>query len=82
VRLRCAEPFAASNRPSGSQHELWFLEMSPYHLLHYDAFPEYLFHHNIGRLAYDTLRFGRLTLPCHGQNIEGSGASGISQQPS
>lgn len=49
----------------GPQHEPWFLEMSPYHPAHYGAFPEYLFHHEKGRVADDGLRFHapELSLP-------------------
>jgi hypothetical protein len=34
----------------GKRYDPWFLEMSPYHPLHYGAFPEYLFHHEKGRV--------------------------------
>ncbi len=49
----------------GQQRDPWFLEMSPYHPLHYGAFPEYLFHHADGRLTDDSLRFQapQLSLP-------------------
>lgn len=49
----------------GNRHDPWFLEMSPYHPLHYGAFPQYLFHHEKGRLADDSLRFQapHLSLP-------------------
>lgn len=41
----------------GRQHDPWFLEMSPYHPIHYGAFPEYLFQHESGRVKDDNLRF-------------------------
>lgn len=49
----------------GQRHEPWFLEMSPYHPAHYGAFPEYLFHHEKGRVADDNLKFHapELSLP-------------------
>lgn len=39
----------------GKQHDPWFLEMSPYHPLHYGAFPEYLFQHDKGRVEDSAL---------------------------
>src|SRR6185503_5398556 len=49
----------------GQQHEPWFLEMSPYHPQHYGAFPEFLFHHEKGRVTDNSLRFQapHLSLP-------------------
>lgn len=49
----------------GRHRDPWFLEMSPYHPLHYGAFPEFLFHHAKGRLTDEALRFQapQLTLP-------------------
>lgn len=49
----------------GARHDPWFLEMSPYHPLHYGAFPEYLFHHEKGRVTDESLRFQapHLSLP-------------------
>jgi hypothetical protein len=49
----------------GQRHEPWFLEMSPYHPQHYGAFPEFLFHHEKGRVTDDGLRFQapHLSLP-------------------
>ena len=41
----------------GERRDPWFVKMSPYHPLHYGAFPEYLFHHARGRLAEKSLRF-------------------------
>lgn len=41
----------------GKKHNPWILEMSPYHPLHYGAYPEYLFDHQKGRLADESLRF-------------------------
>lgn len=41
----------------GSRHDPWFLEMSPYHPQHYGAFPEFLFHHEKGRVTDEALRF-------------------------
>lgn len=41
----------------GRAGDPWFLEMSPYHPLHYGAFPEYLFHHASGFVKDDALRF-------------------------
>ncbi len=49
----------------GKQHDPWFLEMSPYHPAHYGAFPEYLFHHEQGKLVDSGLVFQapHLSLP-------------------
>ncbi len=49
----------------GKQHDPWFLEMSPYHPLHYGAYPEYLFHHEKGPLTDNNLLFKapHLSLP-------------------
>ena len=49
----------------GQRHEPWFLEMSPYHPQHYGAYPEFLFHHEKGRVTDDSLRFQapHLSLP-------------------
>lgn len=49
----------------GSQHDPWFLEMSPYHPKHYGAFPQYLFHHERGLEKDDALKFQapHLSLP-------------------
>jgi hypothetical protein len=49
----------------GSQHDPWFLEMSPYHPNHYGAYPQYLFHHERGFEKDDTLQFRapHLSLP-------------------
>lgn len=49
----------------GRKRDPWFLEMSPYHPLHYGAFPEFLFHHAKGRQTDDSLRFQapELSLP-------------------
>ncbi len=41
----------------GRQRDPWFLEMSPYHPLHYGAFPEFLFHHATGSVQDSSLRF-------------------------
>ncbi len=41
----------------GRQGDPWFLEMSPYHPLHYGAYPEYLFHHNKGAATDPNLLF-------------------------
>ncbi len=35
----------------GRHRDPWFLEMSPYHPIHYGAYPEYLFHHETGRVT-------------------------------
>ncbi|SVC90791.1 uncharacterized protein METZ01_LOCUS343645, partial [marine metagenome] len=34
----------------GKAHDPWLLEVSPYHPLHYGAYPEYLFHHATGKM--------------------------------
>lgn len=49
----------------GSQHDPWFLEMSPYHPEHYGAFPSYLFHHERGFEKDAALKFQapHLSLP-------------------
>jgi len=49
----------------GKIHDPWFLEMSPYHPLHYGAFPEYLFHHEKGAVQEPGLSFQapHLSLP-------------------
>ena len=49
----------------GKKFEPWFLEMSPYHPLHYGAYPQYLFHHAKGALEDDALVFKapHLSLP-------------------
>lgn len=49
----------------GQRHDPWFLEMSPYHPAHYGAFPEYLFHHEKGRVedAGLVFRSPELSLP-------------------
>jgi hypothetical protein len=49
----------------GSQHDPWFLEMSPYHPNHYGAYPQYLFHHERGIEKDETLQFRapHLSLP-------------------
>ena len=49
----------------GKAHDPWFLEMSPYHPLHYGAYPEYLFHHEKGPLRDEALVFQapHLSLP-------------------
>ena len=49
----------------GPQADPWFLEMSPYHPLHYGAYPEYLFHHEKGFLSEPNLKFQapHLSLP-------------------
>ena len=39
----------------GKHRDPWFLEMSPYHPLNYGAYPEYLFHHEKGRVEDGTL---------------------------
>lgn len=41
----------------GTRADPWFLEMSPYHPLHYGAYPQYLFHHETGLQTDDGLRF-------------------------
>jgi hypothetical protein len=49
----------------GRSHDPWFLEMSPYHPLHYGAYPEYLFHHATGAAQDGSLHFQapHLSLP-------------------
>ncbi len=49
----------------GSASDPWFLEMSPHHPQHYGAFPEFLFHHETGRVMENQLRFQapHLSLP-------------------
>ena len=49
----------------GSQHDPWFLEMSPYHPDHYGAFPKYLFHHERGFETDASMKFQapHLSLP-------------------
>jgi hypothetical protein len=49
----------------GRIHDPWFLEMSPYHPLHYGAYPDYLFHHATGAMRDDSLHFQapHLSLP-------------------
>jgi hypothetical protein len=49
----------------GSRHDPWFLEMSPYHPAHYGAFPDFLFHHEKGRVSDASLAFHppELSLP-------------------
>ena len=49
----------------GAAKDPWFLEMSPYHPQHYGAYPEYLFHHEKGRVRDESLRFQapQLSLP-------------------
>ena len=49
----------------GAAKDPWFLEMSPYHPQHYGAYPEYLFHHEKGRVRDDGLHFRtpQLSLP-------------------
>ena len=49
----------------GQRYDPWFLEVSPYHPLHYGAFPEYLFHHEKGRVSDENLSFHspELSLP-------------------
>ena len=41
----------------GHLRDPWFLEMSPYHPAHYGAYPEYLFHHEKGKLIDPSLSF-------------------------
>lgn len=55
----------------GSQHDPWFLEMSPYHPNHYGAYPQYLFHHERGFETDTTLKFQapHLSLP-HGLSLD------------
>jgi hypothetical protein len=49
----------------GRIHDPWFLEMSPYHPLHYGAYPQYLFHHATGAMQDASLQFQapHLSLP-------------------
>ena len=49
----------------GKARDPWFLEVSPYHPLHYGAYPEYLFHHATGKLDDSGLKFRapHLSLP-------------------
>ena len=49
----------------GRHRDPWFVEMSPYHPLHYGAFPEFLFHHAKGPQTDPGLRFmaPELSLP-------------------
>ncbi len=49
----------------GKQRDPWFLEMSPYHPSHYGAYPEYLFHHEAGRVEDSSLIYQapHLSLP-------------------
>jgi hypothetical protein len=49
----------------GHNHDPWFLEMSPYHPLHYGAYPDYLFHHATGGMHDPGLQFQapHLSLP-------------------
>ncbi len=49
----------------GSQHDPWFLEMSPYHPKHYGSYPKYLFHHETGLEKDASMRFQapHLSLP-------------------
>lgn len=49
----------------GKWRDPWFLEMSPYHPLHYGAYPEYLFHHEKGFVSDENLRYQapHLSLP-------------------
>jgi hypothetical protein len=49
----------------GKIHDPWFLEMSPYHPLHYGAYPDYLFHHATGAVQDSSLQFQapHLSLP-------------------
>ena len=49
----------------GKIHDPWFLEMSPYHPLHYGAYPDYLFHHETGPAQDAHLQFQapHLSLP-------------------
>lgn len=55
----------------GQRHEPWMLDLSPHHPAHYGAYPEYLFHHEKGRVTDDTLRFQapELSLP-EGMTLE------------
>ncbi|MEP6668585.1 MAG: DUF1501 domain-containing protein [Chthoniobacter sp.] len=49
----------------GRNRDPWFLEISPYHPLHYGAYPEYLFHHATGPMQDAHLQFQapHLSLP-------------------
>ena len=49
----------------GKARDPWFLEVSPYHPLHYGAYPEYLFHHATGKMDDSGLQFRapHLSLP-------------------
>ena len=49
----------------GKSRDPWFLEVSPYHPLHYGSYPDYLFHHATGAMKDANLNFRspRLTLP-------------------
>ncbi len=49
----------------GPARDPWFLEASPYHPLHYGAYPKYLFHHATGEMKDANLAFRtpQLTLP-------------------
>ena len=55
----------------GKHRDPWFLEMSPYHPQDYGAYPEYLFHHERGRVEESTLVFQapHLSLP-EGLNLD------------
>ena len=54
----------------GAARNPWFLESSPYHPLHYGAYPQYLFHHANGAMKDSGLAFQspQLALP-HGLNM-------------
>ena len=54
----------------GAARNPWFLESSPYHPLHYGAYPKYLFHHATGAMKDSGLTFQspQLALP-HGLNM-------------
>ena len=54
----------------GAARDPWFLESSPYHPLHYGAYPKYLFHHATGAMKDAGLSFKspQLALP-HGLNL-------------
>jgi hypothetical protein len=49
----------------GKSKDPWFLEISPYHPLHYGSYPEYLFHHATGAMEDTNLTFRspQLSLP-------------------
>ncbi len=49
----------------GPRFDPWFLEMSPYHPIHYGAYPEYLFHHAKGPVVDASLHYQspQLSLP-------------------